>query len=62
MMNKYENIISNIQAANSSAEMRKRCMQAEKLIKADTTLSNDEFDTLMMDITCLYRESYMINE
>ena len=58
MMNKYNDIISNIQAANSPAEMRKLCLQAEKLIKADSTISNEEFDTLMMDITCLYRESY----
>lgn len=58
MMNKYDGIISNIQAANSPAEMRKLCLQAEKLIKADETLTNAEFDTLMMDITCLYRESY----
>lgn len=58
MMNKYDGIINNIQAANTPAEMRRLCIQAEKLVRADETLTNSEFDTLMMDIAFLYRESY----
>lgn len=56
-INDYWKIVNDIQTAQTEKEIRKRCNEAEKLIRADNSISNDAFDELMMTIAYLYRES-----
>jgi hypothetical protein len=56
----YWNIVNNIQTAKTAEEMRKKCNNAEKLIRDDSSINNDDFDELMMTIAYLHRESYRL--
>ena len=56
-VNEYWNIVNNIQVGKTPGEVRQRCNEAEKLIRADKTMDNDTFDELMMAIAFLYREA-----
>ena len=54
----YWKIVNDIQTAQSPKEIRMRCNEAEKLIRADDSIDNGKFDELMRTIAYLYRESY----
>lgn len=51
-------MVNRIQLGKTPQEIRDRCRIAEKWLSANTVISTDDFDELMMTITCLYRESF----
>ena len=44
----YWKIVNDIQTAQSPKEIRMRCNEAEKLIRADDSIDNGNFDELML--------------
>ena len=54
-VNQYWDIVNSIPALNDSMDIRSKCNSVEKMLKSDDTLSNDDFDELMMAISFIYR-------
>lgn len=56
-MKDYWKIVNDIQMATSADKLRTLCNNAEKLIREDTHISNEDFDELMQAISYLYRNA-----
>lgn len=57
-LDKCREMVNRIQLGNTPEEIRKRCNVAEKWLKANEVISNEEYDDLMRTVSYLYRESY----
>jgi hypothetical protein len=53
-------MINAIQNGKSPEEVRDRCYIAEKWLKANEVIDNDQYDDMMMTVAYLHRESYHI--
>lgn len=51
-------MVNAIQNGNTPQEIRKRCLIAEEWLKANTIITNDQYNDMMMAVSYLFRESY----
>lgn len=51
-------MVNAIQNGNTPEEIRRRCNVAEEWLKANTVISNEDYDDLMKAVAFLYNESY----
>lgn len=50
-------MVNRIQLGRTSQEIRERCRIAEKWLRANKVISNDDFDKLMMTVALIHRET-----
>lgn len=51
-------MVNAIQNGKTPQEVRERCYIAEKWLKANKVIDNDQYNDMMMTVTYLHRESY----
>lgn len=52
------NMVNRIQLANSPEQIRERCRIASEWLGKNKMISTEDFDSLMMAVSQLHRESY----
>lgn len=51
-------MVNRIESAQTPREIRERCIIAEEWLTANTRITNEEYDELMMAVSYIYRDSY----
>lgn len=57
-LNRCWDMVNNIQRGKTPQEVRERCNIAEEWLTANEVITIDEYDSLMMTVAYLHRESY----
>lgn len=57
-LNRCWDMVNRIQCASTPKEIRERCVIAEEWLTANEVITIDEYDSLMMAVAYIHRESY----